>query len=897
MPASPVARPGGPVGRGVALPRSVPLPSLGRQQSGCPWRRSGYAGRGLHSAPVRAHLLSPGTARVASLCAGAGLLVPRGSCGSRRLGAWRRALLPPPPPGVAVLLGEGGPSPLPWGGLGAGAPVARGLMGGSGGTGDRGVVPWFSTSLLRGGRPVAPCPDPPSAPAHPPQVYVFGQGREAAPGAGRGPPPAGQPPGGGGGGGTRGGLCAALPGGVAGGPSRAGGHSASVRPSAFPGGATNRVSSVTLRSWGVSPPYCSGLCSPAAPRCSPCVVLVRWRGFACLSRPPREQAVGGVGVRGVHAQLRPPPKRLGPFGGSADVPSASGGGGGLEGRHPRGPQAGGGSVGERGLGVAPWFLTPLPPGGGPWTPAQSPSFPGAPPLGIYVQLGLLGSPGRRARPARPSVGQPGGGGGGCQRAVPPGARLGDSAGQGAGRSLCRGLFPRLLGAGTKAGHLVCAPPSVLHFWVHLFRCGPQGALERRRRAAGRQWGLRHGRLTGGTRRAAALPSAVASPPLAAAALPGGVRGRRPPGRPPAVHGPRGGEGGGGDPRSPPLVPWLRLLAVAGAQPSGSRPGRPAADGEGALVPRPPPFFGCRTLVQALARALRSPRCRRPVPAGWGEVGGPASAGGGDLGQWLAVSWLRGSGPPPAPVALALSPTGGGAHPSAASSGGGGGGRALGRGARPCWGGRPAALSPTQPLALIARAGGARPSPASSLTWGPGLRQRRVPPAVAPVAEGGAQGPVEPVVGIRIQESRPRGLPVGPRRPNQRPGDPLVVLWGRSAPPWAPPGPPRPSGGARHGGAGFSSPLWSPSRPSSATCTPPPPGGGPNPPGGLDPCPSPSPRAGPPLPPALAPPAASVPVAPAPRPAPPPPGQRPSVPPPPSARGGPAGAGVGRVWGG
>ena len=37
---------GGPVGRGVALPRSVPLPSLGRQQSGCHWRRSSHGGRG-----------------------------------------------------------------------------------------------------------------------------------------------------------------------------------------------------------------------------------------------------------------------------------------------------------------------------------------------------------------------------------------------------------------------------------------------------------------------------------------------------------------------------------------------------------------------------------------------------------------------------------------------------------------------------------------------------------------------------------------------------------------------------------------------------------------------------------------------------------------------------------
>ena len=35
---------GGPVGRGVALPRSVPLPSPSRQQSGCHWLRSVHGG-------------------------------------------------------------------------------------------------------------------------------------------------------------------------------------------------------------------------------------------------------------------------------------------------------------------------------------------------------------------------------------------------------------------------------------------------------------------------------------------------------------------------------------------------------------------------------------------------------------------------------------------------------------------------------------------------------------------------------------------------------------------------------------------------------------------------------------------------------------------------------------
>ena len=193
-----------------------------------------------------------------------------------------------------------------------------------------------------------------------------------------------------------------------------------------------------------------------------------------------------------------------------------------------------------------------------------------------------------------------------------------------------------------------------------------------------------------------------------------------------------------------------------------------------------------------------------------------SAGGGGSGQRSAVSGLQGSGPPPALVAPVLSPTRGGARPFAAPYNGG------------VWVGRPGSvlggvpMSPRPPLALIASAGGVRPSPASSLVWGLGLRLRRVSPAVAPVGEGVAQSPGEPLVGIRmrdaehrppLQESRPRGLPVGPRRPNHRPEDPLVVLWGRPPPrghlpvPPVPPqehgieGPvPHPPGGPRAGPA-------------------------------------------------------------------------------------------------
>ena len=62
-PPSPKGLPGGLAGQGVALPRSVPLPSLGGQQTGRHWRRSGIGGLGLHTAPVRVRVPPPGTVR------------------------------------------------------------------------------------------------------------------------------------------------------------------------------------------------------------------------------------------------------------------------------------------------------------------------------------------------------------------------------------------------------------------------------------------------------------------------------------------------------------------------------------------------------------------------------------------------------------------------------------------------------------------------------------------------------------------------------------------------------------------------------------------------------------------------------------------------------------------
>ena len=123
---------GGPVRRGVALPRSVPLPSLGRQQSGCHWLRAVHGGRGppYHSGS----------------CSSA--FSGRDLCGV--LARWRGLACSPRPPWepaagtggrVALRLlsrAGGGQSPLPRG-VAAGAPAACGPVGGWGGGGRAAV--------------------------------------------------------------------------------------------------------------------------------------------------------------------------------------------------------------------------------------------------------------------------------------------------------------------------------------------------------------------------------------------------------------------------------------------------------------------------------------------------------------------------------------------------------------------------------------------------------------------------------------------------------------------------------------------------------------------------------------------------------------------------------------
>ena len=514
-PFPPTVRPGWPVGSGVALPRSVPLPSLGRQQSRSPWRRSGYGGRGPRTAPVRACLLSPGAVRVAPWCVGAGSLVHRGSCGSSRQGRGGGPCsgLPPGRRGPA---GGRGDHPLCLGGGWGPAPpwlAGRWGVGEQGGGSRRGSPP---PSL--GGAACGPLPSPPFvAGASPPGVRVL---------LGSGLPPAGQPGGGGGGGEGRPVSCP--PGGVAGGP----GGRGVVLPRSVPlpslGGQHCGRHWRPSGHWGARPPYCSGSLSRAAPRRGPCVVLARWCGFARLSRPPREQAVGGAGARGVRVELRPPPGFAVPSGGGGTSPRPRGGwrAGAPVARRP------GGGVGGRGEG-GPRRCSPAPcPGGWPVAPFAVPLLLRRTPPGYTRSAGVAG------RPWAPGAARSAAGGSVWR------------GGWGGRMSPRRGLLCRLPQAGTKAGRFVC------EFLGAAVPLRPTAPARSRRSAAGNA-GV-SGRSTRGAWRAAALAAAVACPPW----VPRPPRGAAgPPSPRPASGRPRaggGGERGGGgvkgrgaSPQSPP----------------------------------------------------------------------------------------------------------------------------------------------------------------------------------------------------------------------------------------------------------------------------------------------------------------------------------------------------------
>ena len=164
---------GGPVGRGVALPHSVPLPSLGRQQSGCHWRCAVHGGPGP---PYHSGSCSPGF----SGCDLCGVLARWCglACSSRP--PWELAAGAGGRVALRLLSRAGGePSPLPRG-VGAGAPAACGPVGGQGGGVSRRGLP---APILGGGlRYSILAPLVSSARSLP--ACACGRGRSATPGWG-----------------------------------------------------------------------------------------------------------------------------------------------------------------------------------------------------------------------------------------------------------------------------------------------------------------------------------------------------------------------------------------------------------------------------------------------------------------------------------------------------------------------------------------------------------------------------------------------------------------------------------------------------------------------------------------------------------------------------------------
>ena len=140
----------GPVGRGVALPLSVPLPSLGRQQSGRHWRCAVHGGRGppYHSGSCSARFSGY------DLC---GVPVRRRgpACSSRppcepAAGAGGRVTLRLPSR-------AGGAHPPCLGGWGPGPPWLAGWLGGGGG-GCRAAASLLSLRAAACGTPFWPSP-------------------------------------------------------------------------------------------------------------------------------------------------------------------------------------------------------------------------------------------------------------------------------------------------------------------------------------------------------------------------------------------------------------------------------------------------------------------------------------------------------------------------------------------------------------------------------------------------------------------------------------------------------------------------------------------------------------------------------------------------------------------
>ena len=415
--------------------------------------------------------------------------------------------------------------------------------------------------------------------------------------------------------------CAVPPVCAAGGASRAGGRSASFRPSAFPGQATKRVSLASFWSWGAWPPYSSGSCSPAFSGRDLCGILACWRGLACSPRFLWEPAAGAGG----RVMLR----LLSRAGGGGTIPHASGACG------PAPPRLAGwlggwGGGSRRGLSA-------LPLGGGPRFPMLAPllSLAHAPPACAFG-WGRGAAPGGGGMRGGPWTAPPGAPSDLNPPSLPPESAMVMGGVMGGASpiliwcaALCRpqawsarrseaGGWGRW-GAGC-AGPAASPPPRRGPFWG---REGVSSAPGGRRVAPvalkleGGEWGRRSG---------GAAPQPPAPPPRGASAchplsparppggilvpwgLPGGLGRQAWPGRPPM--GQCGGEGreGGGTPS-----PWFAPLPAPGRRLKGlfrlrclgrrrsavgrQRTGRErAGDSQGALAAAAvPPHPGCSGL--------------------------------------------------------------------------------------------------------------------------------------------------------------------------------------------------------------------------------------------------------------------------------------------------------------
>ena len=313
------------------------------------WRRSGHGGRGPHTAPVRARPPSLGANCAASWRVGAGSLVPRDSCGSRRLG--RGAGRAPAP-----LSGGGrGDHPPCLGGWGPAPPRLTGRWGGGGGGSGCGLP----APPLGGGprfRTLAPL----SSSAHSPPACAFGRGRGAAPGGGGGEGrPVDRSPGG---------------------PFR---HEPSLCPprvgNGHGGGHDGRSPHTVLVRRHVPPPGCGP-----------------------VGRDPRgSRRLGALGRAVCRPSRIPPPTASRSLLGERGRPLSSGG---AEGRSC-GPQAGGGSGGGGGGGAAPPLPAPPPCRAS----ACHPLTPARPPVGV---AGRPWASGAARSAANGSVRRGGEGGGG-----------------------------------------------------------------------------------------------------------------------------------------------------------------------------------------------------------------------------------------------------------------------------------------------------------------------------------------------------------------------------------------------------------------------------------------------------------------------------------------------------